>query len=70
MLLLLEYQRKPNNLYSARIKGPKGTIEIHDIVWIADRQDLLEIFYLESWAVLNGAYHCCLSIPGKVLLIP
>ena len=56
-------------LYTARITGPRGTIEIRDLVWIVDRQDLLEINYWESWAVLQGAYHCCFSIPGKVTLL-
>jgi hypothetical protein len=56
-------------LYTARITGPRGTIEIRDLVWIVDRQDLLEINYWESWAVLQGAYHCCFSIPGKVSLL-
>lgn len=53
------------------IKGPVGVIRICDLVWCpADRQDLLAIYYWESWAVLNGAYHCCFSIPGKVSLLP
>jgi len=56
-------------LYTARITGPRGTIEIRDLVWIVDRQDLLEINYWESWAVLQGAYHCCFSLPGKVSLL-
>ncbi len=56
--------------YHAVIQGPKGRIHIRDLVWIADREDLLEIYYWESWAVLQGAYHCCLSIPGKVTLLP
>ena len=52
------------------IKGPVGVIEIRDLVWCpTDRQDLLEIYYWESWAVLQGAYHCCFSIPGKVTLL-
>jgi hypothetical protein len=52
------------------IKGPVGVIRICDLVWCpADRQDLLAIYYWESWAVLNGAYHCCFSIPGKVSLL-
>jgi hypothetical protein len=55
--------------YLARIQGPKGTIELSELVWITDRKDILEIYYWESWAVLQGAYHCCLSIPGRVLLI-
>ena len=53
------------------IQGPVGVIEIRDLVWMPmDRQDLLEICYWESWAVLQGAYHCCFSIPGKVTLLP
>jgi hypothetical protein len=55
---------------TAVLLGPYGCIQIHDLVWCpADRQDLLEIYYWESWAVLNGAYHCCFSIPGKVSLL-
>ena len=53
------------------IAGPQGVILIRDLVWMpTDRQDLLEICYWESWAVLQGAYHCCFSIPGKVSLLP
>jgi len=53
------------------IQGPQGKILIKDLVWCpADRQDLLQCFYWESWAVLQGAYHCCFSIPGKVSLLP
>jgi len=55
---------------TALIRGPKGVIEFRDLVWITDRQDLLEIYYWEAWAVLTGSYHCCFSIPGKVLLLP
>jgi hypothetical protein len=52
------------------IAGPVGVILIKDLVWCPpDRQDLLEIYYWESWAVLMGAYHCCFSIPGKVSLL-
>ena len=55
---------------TVEIQGPLGVIRICDLVWCpADRQDLLEIYYWESWAVLNGAYHCCFSIPGKVTLL-
>jgi hypothetical protein len=43
---------------------------MQDLVWIADRSDILEIYYWEAWAVLQGAYHCCFSIPGKVALLP
>jgi hypothetical protein len=55
--------------YTARIQGPKGEIEIQDLVWIVDRQDILELYYWQSQAVLDGLYHCCLSIPGKVKLL-
>ncbi len=55
--------------YLARIQGPKGTVEIRDLVWVVDREDLLNIYYWESIAVLNGLYHCCLSVPGKVKLL-
>jgi hypothetical protein len=52
------------------IQGPVGLIQIQDLVWCPrDRQDVLEIYYWESWAVLQGAYHCCFSIPGKVTLL-
>jgi hypothetical protein len=43
---------------------------MNELVWITDRVDILEIYYWEAWAVLQGAYHCCLSIPGKVALLP
>ena len=69
MLTLLACSQNSTGTYTAQITGPKGTVEIRDIVWIADREDLLKIIYWESLAVLQGAYHCCLSIPGKVLLI-
>ena len=55
--------------YTARIRGPRGEIELRDLVWIADRQDLLAVYYEEAWSVLAGSYHCCLSVPGRVLLI-
>lgn len=69
-MLKLDYAaQEANNLYTAHISGPVGTIRIVDLVWITDRQDLLEIYYWESWAVLQGGYHCCFSIPGKVTLL-
>ena len=56
---------------TAILSGPKGYILLQDLMWCpADRWDLLEIYYWESWAVLMGAYHCCFSIPGKVSLLP
>lgn len=69
MLILRKSQRHDNRLYTAVIEGPVGAIQIHDLVWLVDRPDILEIYYWESWAVLQGAYHCCLSIPGKVELL-
>jgi hypothetical protein len=52
------------------ISGPVGQIRIHDLVWCpADRLDLWEIYYWESYTVLQGGYHCCFSIPGKVELL-
>jgi hypothetical protein len=54
---------------TAVISGPVGRIQICDLVWIVDREDILECYYWEAWAVLNGSYHCCLSIPGKVQLL-
>ena len=52
------------------IQGPMGQIRIHDLRGCPnDRQDLLEIYYWESYAVLQGAYHCCFSLPGKVILL-
>jgi hypothetical protein len=55
---------------TAILSGPKGYILLQDLMWCpADRWDLLEIYYWESWAVLMGAYHCCFSIPGKVSLL-
>jgi len=68
--LTLSYcEENAQGLWDCGILGPKGLIEIRDLVWVADRRDILEIYYWQSWAVLQGAYHCCLSIPGKVLLI-
>jgi hypothetical protein len=53
------------------IEGPCGVILIRDLTWMPkNRMDLLEICYWEAWAVLQGAYHCCFSIPGKVSLLP
>jgi hypothetical protein len=62
-------QNPDDSLYCAVIQGPVGRIQIRDLVWIVDRQDLLEIYYWESWSVLQGAYHCCFSLPGKVVLL-
>jgi hypothetical protein len=70
MLTLTKCELNQHNLYTAEISGPHGTIIMCDLVWIADREDILEICYWEAWAVLQGAYHCCFSIPGKVALLP
>jgi hypothetical protein len=69
MLTLLTTTGEYNS--TVTIKGPGGVILIRDLVWMpVDRQDLLDIYYWEAWAVLQGAYHCCFSIPGKVTLLP
>ena len=68
MLTLLDTTGEYNT--TVTIKGPMGSIRIYDLVWCPDnRQDLWEIYYWESYAVLQGAYHCCFSIPGKVRLL-
>ena len=68
MLILLESTGEYN--CTVKIQGPVGIIEIKNLVWLPnDRQDLLEICYWESWSVLQGAYHCCFSIPGKLTLL-
>ena len=66
-MLALIHCEQNNKLYCARIQGPKGTLELRELVWIDD--NLLECYYWAAWSVLEGAYHCCWSIPGKVLLI-
>ena len=67
-ITLLDSREHPNG-YTASIQGPRGTIRITDLVWIVDRSDILDLYYWQAWAVLNGAYHCCFSIPGKVSLL-
>lgn len=68
MLTLLDSTGEYNT--TVTIQGPVGVIRIHDLVWCpSDRQDLLEICYWESYVVLQGGYHCCFSIPGKVELL-
>jgi hypothetical protein len=69
-MLVLESMWESSLGITARISGPVGLIEIRELGWCVDRSDILETYYWESWAVLNGAYHCCFSIPGKVLLLP
>ena len=56
---------------TAVLHGPQGHILVQDLEWCPrDREDLLSIYYWESWSVLQGAYHCCFSLPGKVSLLP
>ena len=62
-------QNTDNSYYSAVIVGPMGRIELSDLVWIEDRADILEVYYWAAWAVLQGAYDCCWSAPGKVQLL-
>ena len=54
---------------TAVISGPCGTIEIRELLWCVDREDILEGYYWQAWAVIQGAYHCCFSIPGKLTLL-
>jgi hypothetical protein len=68
-MLTLEYMERFTDGYTAIIAGPKGRIQINQLVWIVDREDLLEIYYWNSWGALQGCYHCCFSIPGKVQLL-
>jgi hypothetical protein len=70
MLTLTKAIQQSDQLWLAVIKGPVGSIEIRDLVWVVDRADILDLYYWESWGVLQGAYHCCFSIPGKVTLLP
>ena len=68
MLLLLDATGEYN--CRVRIQGPVGVIEIHDLIWCPrDRQDLLDLYYWQAYAVTQGAYHCCFSVPGKVKLL-
>ncbi len=53
----------------AVLEGPVGRIQIQELVWIADRADILDIYYWESYSVIQGGSHCCLSVPGKVQLL-
>ena len=68
-MLVLESMQESSLGITARISGPCGVIEIRELGWCVDRVDILECYYWESWAVLQGAYHCCFSIPGKVTLL-
>ena len=70
MLELVRVEQNSAGLWDCDIQGKHGVIRMRDLVWIVDRADILEIYYSEAWAVLNGAYHCCFSIPGKVSLLP
>jgi hypothetical protein len=69
MLTLVTVRQGADRLYYCEIQGRRGRIAIHDLVWVVDRQDLLEIYYWEAVMVLDGGYHCCLSVPGKVVLL-
>jgi len=70
MLTLETSQTESNGLITAVIAGPQGRIRFNDLVWIVDRDDILDIYYWEAWGVMQGAYHCCFSIPGKIALLP
>jgi hypothetical protein len=68
MLTLIKTDVRSTGI-TARISGPKGLVELRDLVWIEDRDDILELYYWQAQAVLAGAYHCCFSLPGKVSLL-
>jgi len=69
-MLKLDYSEQTvNKLWTAQITGPFGTLLLRDIVWIVDRQDLLGEYYWSAVLVLQGGYHCCWSLPGKVELL-
>ena len=70
MLELTYTQQQANMMWDAIIQGPQGSLLLTDLVWIADREDILEIYYWDAWSVLQGAYHCCWSVTGKVTLLP
>jgi hypothetical protein len=69
-VLILIAAKQENQGWTAIIEGPMGRLLLKDLVWITDRQDLLEINYWLAWGVLQGMYHCCFSLPGKVALLP
>jgi len=69
-MLILESIDQTSTGIDAVIQGPRGRLLLRDLVWIVDRQDLLEVNYWAAWGVICGIYHCCLSIPGKVTLLP
>lgn len=68
MLTLLSLEIELDRTYTATISGPMGCITVKELVWMADRPDLIAVIYWQGWAVINGAWHCCLSLPGKVSL--
>jgi hypothetical protein len=55
--------------YTCELEGAMGCILVQDLVWMEDREDLKDILYSQAWAVLQGSFHCCLSLPGKVQLL-
>jgi hypothetical protein len=63
-------KRALNPGWDAIIKGPQGSLLLKDLMWIEPREDILEMYYWDAWGVLQGMYHCCWSIPGKVVLLP
>lgn len=56
-----------NDNGNATIQGPMGTIRITEVGCVDS--SLLELLYWTAWSVLQGSYHCCLSLPGKVTLL-
>lgn len=70
MVRLLRISDTERERGTAIIAGPRGCVEIHDLVWLpADRADLIELCYWSAWSATQGVYHCCFSWPGKVSLL-
>lgn len=70
VMITLEYHaRNSQNRWDCVIQGPGGRIQMCDLMWVEDRRDLVEMYYWDAWSVIQGNYHCCLSVPGKVSLL-
>jgi hypothetical protein len=68
--LVMESKTALDPGWDAVIAGPVGRLLLKDLMWIEPREDILEMYYWDAWGVLQGMYHCCWSIPGKVTLLP
>jgi hypothetical protein len=54
--------------FTAVVRGREKTVIMRELVWIADRQELIDIYYEQAVSVSQGEYHCCLSRPGKLIV--